>query len=50
MVVGLGGWLVLVGGAEVVLSGSAGLLPIEAVQKRQEQATAMAMCVRQAWC
>ena len=35
MVVGLGGWLVLVGGAEVVLLSSAGLLPVEAMQKRR---------------
>ena len=34
LVVGLGGWLVLAGGAEVVLSGCAGLLSIEAVRKR----------------
>ena len=33
--VGLGGWLVLAGGAEVVLSGCAGLLPVEAVRKRR---------------
>ena len=35
MVVGLGGCLVLVGGAEVVLLSSVGLLPGEAVQKRR---------------
>ena len=32
---GAGGWLVLVGGTEVVLLSSAGLLPVEAVQKRR---------------
>ena len=35
LVVGLGGWLVLAGGAEVVLSGCAGLLPVQAVWKRR---------------
>jgi hypothetical protein len=34
-VVGLGGWLVLAGGAEVVFSGYTGLLPVQAVRKRQ---------------
>ena len=33
--VGLGGWLVLAGGTEVVLSGCAGLLPVHAVWKRR---------------
>ena len=35
MVVGLRGWLVLVGGTEVVLLSSAGLLLVEAVRKQQ---------------